>query len=343
MTETPLDIVSKIAQDCIQHVPIIVLGSGASIPHRYKGMGELAEYLRENLVTESEAESQAWTAISADLSDGMGLEEALQKTATPSTLVDKIVNHTWKGIASDDLAVLQRAAIGEENFPLADMIRGLFRSTTRTLNIVTPNYDRIAEYASDAADFIHANGFVPGLIRRREGGDTVLIRRGSYPARTVRILKVHGSLDWFEDQHGNVLSLPLTSELPEGFRPLIVTPGISKYERTHDEPFRSALQGADTVLGSAPAFLCIGYGFRDTHIQPRLVERCRQKNVPIIILAKYLTPEAKNFLTNSAGTRYLAMEDCKEGTLAFSNEFKDGTIIPDVKLWSFDNFNSLVL
>lgn len=342
LTELVSEIVSKIAQSCIEHHPVVVLGSGASVSHKIRGMGALADYLRDSLNIESPEEDDAWTQIRTALASGDGLEEALQSTAAPPSLVAKIVDLTWKAIASDDLALLQRAAAGQEAFPLSELIRGLFKSTNNTIDIVTPNYDRVAEYASDIADYVHSTGFVPGLIRRREGADTVLIRRGRYAARTVRIWKVHGSLDWFEDDEGVVMSLPLSDALPDGFSQLIVTPGVSKYERTHDEPFRSAIQGADAALGAAAAFLCIGYGFRDTHIQPKLVERCRQKNVPIVVLARTLTEEAKQFLNNNAGTTYLAMEDFDEGTRAFTRETPEGQVIPDQKLWSFDNFNELV-
>lgn len=334
--------IGKLAQNCVQHHPVVVLGSGASVPHSIRGMGALADVLKDNLTIEGKEEQDAWTLIRTALANGDGLEEALQKTTAPASLVQKIVEHTWLTVAADDLALLQRAAKGAETFPLSDLIRGLFTSTNNTMHIVTPNYDRVAEYAADVADYIHATGFVPGFIRRREGADTITVRKGSYPARIVRIWKVHGSLDWFEDTQGQVVSLPLSDTLPAAFSPLIVTPGISKYERTHDEPFRSAIQGADAALGAANAVLCIGYGFRDRHIQPKLVERCRQKNVPIVVLARTLTDEAKDFLRTNAGTAYLAMEHCEEGTRVFTHDAPDGAVIEGRELWSFVSFNELV-
>ncbi|KZD06123.1 hypothetical protein AUP40_10975 [Thalassospira xiamenensis] len=338
-----LEEISTIAQNCIQHNPTIVLGSGASIPHQIRGMGSLADYLHNNIDVEDPKEKPIWTQIQTALDNGEGLEEALQKTAAPPAMIKKIVHLTWEAIAKDDLALLQRAAVGKEIFPLSDLIRTLFKSTNNTVNIVTPNYDRVAEYATDVAEFIHATGFTPGLIRRREGADTILVRKGNSPARTVRIWKVHGSLDWFEGDNGTVISLPLSQHLPDGYSPLIVTPGVSKYERTHDEPFRSVIQGADAALGRAGAFLCVGYGFRDTHIQPKLVERCRQRNVPIVVLAQTLTDETKHFLRNNAGSAYLAMEDCDEGTRIYRPESPNGDVVRGQKIWTFEEFNKLVL
>ncbi len=338
-----LEQIAQTAQVCIQKHPALILGSGASVIHGIRGMKELADYLKENLTATTDEETSVWLSIRSALDDGGGLEEVLLGHAAPSSLVRKIVRLTWKAIASDDSAIMGRVACREEKFPLSTLIDGMFKSTHKVINIVTPNYDRIAEFAADAAGYLHATGFLPGIIRTREGGEKISIYRGAHAIRTVRIWKVHGSLDWFASEDGRVLSLPISTDPPEKFDPLIVTPGISKYERTHDEPFRSAIQGADAAMETAASFLCVGYGFRDRHIQPKIVERCSQANVPIVILARTLTDEAKEFLAKSAGQEYLALEKSDAGTRVYSPEFKDGLAIAQPELWSFEKFNSLVL
>ena len=337
-----IDTLARLAQDCIKHHPVVVLASGASMDHSIRGMTALSEVLQEKLSLDNDQERRAWQEILASLHRGVGLEQALQDTASPPSLIRKIVALTWETIASDDLALLHRAALRTEQFPLSRLIEGLFKSTNTTINIVTPNYDRVAEYATDLAQCVHATGFVPGIIRSREGTETTSIRNGPYLARTVRIWKVHGSLDWFEDQNRNVISIPVTTCLPIGLTPLIVTPGVSKYERTHDEPFRSAIHGADAALETANALLCVGYGFRDTHIQAKLIERCRQASIPVVILARTLTDEAKQFLKTCSRSPYLALEHCEEGTRAFWTDEPNGTVVQDQTLWSFRNFNELV-
>jgi|TARA_R100000808_G_C2152919_1_gene162687 hypothetical protein len=338
-----LEQIAVAAQHCVQQHPVIILGSGASVVHGLRGMGDLAQYLRDHIQPDEGEEADAWLLIRTALNNGDGLEEALLKTAAPLSLVEKIVALTWQAIAEDDIALMGRAARGQEHFNLSDLLQGMFKSTHMITNIVTPNYDRVAEYASDIAGYFHATGFEPGIIRNRERGDLVSMRRGAHLARTVRIWKVHGSLDWFADKAGRVVSLPFSERLPEGFEPLIVTPGVSKYERTHDEPFRSAIQGADRALDQAASFLCVGYGFRDRHIQPKIVDKCRQRNVPIVILARTLTDEAKGFLADSAGQAYMALERDGEGTRVFLPEHPEGLSIGHPDLWSFDNFNKMAL
>lgn len=343
MTEKIFAQISSMAQVCVQQSPVIVLGSGASVPHQIRGMDSLSSYLLKNIVPEGSEEEDAWLLVRNALNQGDGLEEALLRIPAPRSLVSKIVKLTWKAIASDDFALLARASSGSEHFPLSELLRKLFDSVNRRIDIVTPNYDRVAEYACDIAGYVHFTGFLPGIIRQRNNAEPFAIRCGANQLRIVRIWKVHGSLDWFESANGTVLSLPPSEELPESFAPLIVTPGVSKYERTHDEPFRSVIQGADKVLAEAKSFLCIGYGFRDRHIQPKLIERCRQGNVLIVILARALTAEAKDFLLKCAGSRYLALEEQQGGTRIFSPQHPSGVVLDTPNLWTFDGFNQMVL
>lgn len=340
MTTKLTEQIAKTAQNCIQQNPVIVLGSGASAPYGLRGMGPLAKHLLDAVDATPGEEEDAWLLVRTALANDEGLEEALLKNAAPASLVTKIVNRTWEAIAADDLTLLLKASRRETEFALSNLLQGLFRSTQKVISIVTTNYDRVAEYSVDMAGFMHETGFSPGLIRSRQQ-NAIVPFLGTQEIRRVRIWKVHGSLDWFSDGNEVPICLPLTPTVPEGFSPLIVTPGTSKYERTHDEPFRSAIQGADAAIAGANAILCVGYGFRDRHIQPKIIERCRGSNVPIVVLARTLTPEAHDFLKKSGGRSWLAMERHGDNSRVFSPEYPDGAEL-EMDAWSFDGFNQLV-
>ncbi len=337
-----LEELAKQCQNCAQHSPVIVLGSGASIPHGIRGMGDLAVWLRDNVQADDGPEVDAWTLVRTALAAGDHLEAALENKPLPDSLVVKIVRSTWDFIAQGDYSLLKSAIKTETIFPLRTLFTGLFRSTNRNIHVVTTNYDRVAEYAADSGGYIHNTGFLPGYLRRADGAENLIFKQGANLARTVTVWKVHGSLDWFSDPHGGVMSLPMTSELPDGLVPLIVTPGVSKYQRTHDEPFRSAIQGADRVLSAATAFICIGYGFRDGHIHPKLMTRCRVHDVPILVAARTLTPEAKDFLKNNAGRHYLALENHDDGTMVYNRDNPDGIVVTGGKYWELPALNELI-
>jgi hypothetical protein len=336
-----LEDLAKHCQACAQKEPLIVLGSGSSIPHGIGAMGDLAKYLSETIQPES-SEEDAWLLVKTALSQGDHLEAALEENQLPNSLVDKIVRSTWSFIARDDYNVFKEAIKRKDLFPLQVMFSGLFRSTTRNIHVVTTNYDRIAEYAADVGGYIHNTGFLPGYLRQAEGAENLIFKQGVNRARTITLWKVHGSLDWFADENGNAVSLPLTTELPEGLKPLIVTPGVSKYQRTHDEPFRSAIQGADSAINAASSFICVGYGFRDAHVHPKLTKKCGILHTPILILARTLTDEAKGFLNRHAGRNYLALEDHPNGTLVYNRENPSGTVVEGKKYWELAALNELI-
>lgn len=333
---------AKQCQSCAQKNPTIVLGSGASIPHGIRGMGDLASWLRDSVQADEGPEADAWTLVRTALAAGDHLEAALENKTLPDSLVVKIVRSTWDFIAGDDYNLLKSAIKTETVFPLRSLFAGLFRSTNRNIHVITTNYDRVAEYAADSGGYIHNTGFLPGYLRRADGAGNLIFKQGRNQVRTVTVWKVHGSLDWFTDPNGGVMSLPMTSELPDGLVPLIVTPGVSKYQRTHDEPFRSAIQGADRVLNAAGAFICVGYGFRDSHIHPKLMTRCRVHDTPILVAARTLTPEAKDFLLNNAGRHYLALENHENGTMVYNRENPGGVIVEDGKYWELSALNELI-
>jgi hypothetical protein len=320
---------------------VIILGSGASIPHGIRGMDDLATWLRETVTPEGQRETEAWLLVRTALANGDHLEASMEDKQLPDTLVDKVVRATWHFIAQDDYSLLKSAVRSDIAFPLTSFFRGLFRSTARSINVVTTNYDRVTEYATDMGGYIHHTGFLPGYIRKADGADKLLFKDGNQSARTVEIWKVHGSLDWFIGPNG-VLSLPMTGDLPEGLTPLIVTPGVSKYQKTYDEPFRRAIQGADRALKSASAFVCLGYGFRDGHIHPELVRRCRDHDTPILVAARTLTPEAQDFLRTNAGRHYIAVERSEDGTKAYNRGNPDGVIVPGGNYWDLSELNELI-
>ena len=338
----PLEYAAQYAQRTFASSPVVVLGSGASYPHGVPGMGELRDHLIQTVTTADAAEGAAWDAVRKSMDEGQHLEQAMEGKLLPPSLVEKLVLSTWKCVNAKDLRVYFKVLGLQESLPAGLLFDRLFRSTSKTIDVVTTNYDRLVEYACASVGLIHVDGFSPGYFGSREDWDTLRIYRGSQQARTVHIWKVHGSLTWFERPDGSIVSVPFVEDPPEGLRPLVVTPGTSKYERMQHEPFRSAMQSADQAFKRAEGFLCVGFGFRDPQLEPKLVEQCRRKNVPITVLARTLTEEAKTFLRNKAGKYYLALERSGDNTKAYTADYPDGFELPGTSFWSLDGYLNLV-
>lgn len=336
--------ISKVAQACFQGCPTIVLGSGASMPHGLPSMGDLSTYLCKNINAEGKAEKDAWLTVENALSNGDHLEAALEGKNLPNSLLSKIVGLTWRCVNDKDMLLLEDAGTDNENFALGELLASMFSSTQNEIHVVTTNYDRVAEFACNSKNVLFQTGFAPGYIQKWESTGRVKFTHGTKPSRVAKIWKIHGSLDWFRTADERTIGLPVF-ELPsaEHYTPLIVTPGLNKYEKTYEDPFRTTINGADAALKNASAFLCVGFGFRDQHIHPKIIERCRERNVPTVVLARTLTDEAKSFLKEKAGANYLGIERSGTGSRVFSPTSPKGSEVNMPDLWSLDGFNNLVL
>jgi SIR2-like domain len=336
--------ISKLAQSCFQGNPVIVLGSGASMPHGLPSMADLAFFLKSHIVPANDAEKVGWAAVVDEMDAGKHLEAALEGKNLPESILQKIVRETWNCVNEKDAAVYFGLAQDPAAFPLGRILSALFQSSNIAVHVVTTNYDRVIEFACNSAGLLFNSGFTPGYLQKWEAAGGIGFTIGGKPTRVVKIWKVHGSLDWFQTAADDiVLGMPVFQLPDESYLPLIVTPGLNKYEKTHQDPFRSTISGADAALRGATAFLTIGFGFRDQHIHPKIIQQCKERNVPIVVLARTLTDEAKDFLHKNAGQNYLGIEaDEGNGSRAITRHHPEGFSIPDQDFWSAEGFMNLV-
>jgi len=340
MTENIIEVISKQAQDYYKDTPTIILGSGASAAFNMSGMWQLSQHLIETVETQdlSDMEVESWSEFCDLLNGDVDLESALHRVNLSQKLTDRIVVSTWLLLAPEDIAVFKKS-LGDSNmFPLGRLLKHMLRSTTNQLNIITPNYDRLAEYACEQENLHHYTGFSQGYRGSPVNKDYLKC------SRQVNIWKVHGSLGWFVNEQGVILSLSNTDIVPEGLTPLIVTPGIEKYRSTHREPYKTTIHESDDVIDASSSYLCIGFGFNDEHIQEKLVNRCAKDDAAIIVVTHKLSDSAKQFLFGGNSVRYLAIEAQDDGqkSVAYSSEFNGGVGL-DQDFWSLNGFLKLLM
>lgn len=244
VTAPPIDqILTRLAQQCVQAAPVIVLGSGASVPYGLPTMTDLASQLSvSSPITNDSNHLELWQIFIQKL-ESIDLESALTDTVMPDILNRHVVEVVWDYISKADFAAFSNIIQNRQSLVLTRLLRHILSSTHMEVDIVTTNYDRLAEYAADAGELCHSTGFSHGHIRFWRPERPLKFLQERKPARCVNIWKVHGSLDWFEDASRMApIGLPLMQTRLPGHMPLIVTPGIEKFQRTHDEPFRTILR-----------------------------------------------------------------------------------------------------
>ena len=333
------EVAQEFAQTALSVAPVIILGSGASAAHGVPGMGALAVHLEATMppTTWTPEERAEWDRFLGRLEAGDDLESALQAVRPSDRQTQFIAIETRSFLLPADRTVLDALLANRHALPLSRLYRHLFDSTHMTINVVTPNYDRLAEYAADAVDVSTFTGFGYGYLQSRARHANTRIMIDRKPSRTVSVWKVHGSLDWFQDTANQIIAVPGAHSVPAGYTPLMITPGIDKYRLTHGEPFRTILSCCDTALERARAYFCVGYGFNDEHVQTKLVERCDRDSVPLIIITRTLTPTARAFLGGGRCRQYLAIEEGPAGAVAYMHSAPSGFAL-DRPLWRLDQF-----
>ncbi|MGO4572896.1 SIR2 family protein [Microvirga sp. 2TAF3] len=344
MKKTPLERAAEFAQACVAKTPVVILGSGASAAHGIPGMGPLAKKLMSAAPPPAMTAEEAsqWDAFLTELTY-TDLESALTRVQFTERQTHRVVEVTRDFLLPYDLEVFNNVLSDRRCLPLARLYRHLFKSTHKTIDVVTPNYDRIAEYAADVAEVSHHVGFSYGYMNKRAKDPNTRVYHGGQPSRTVCVWKVHGSFDWFRDADEVVLGLPTCRETPVGFTPMMITPGVEKYRLAYDEPFRTIMRCSDAAMERARAFLCIGFGFNDQHLQTKLIERCEADLLPIVVITMELTKQAKAVLFGGRCRQFLALERSASGTRMYMKDEPDGVELIGQDIWQLGSFLNMAI
>lgn len=333
------DQLARHAQHYLAGRPVVVLGTGATIPHGLPSMPTLADGLLAAITDNPEG----WDAFANRLDETKDLEQALHDVPLPQATVELLVRATWEIVSAKDIELYSNLLKGRVAFPLSDLFAYLLRTADAHLRVVTTNYDRVAEYAANAVGAYASTGVTAGWLQRFVATS---VNRGRQPSPgfegLVTILKVHGSLDWFRDATDDVIAVPLAHAVPDDMKPLVVTPGVSKYREVHKDPFRTVMSAADTVLRNATCYVCVGYGFNDEHVQPVLVSRVMKDGIPLVVVTKELTAQTRDAFLNAPPKCFLFVEEAPGGTRVYTPDHPDGVVLNGVFAWQLQGFMKMV-
>jgi len=320
-------------QKCLETVPVMLIGTGATIPLGIPGMGGLSAHLISTLDDKYKRDT-SWNEIKGKLDNGMGLESALTDVTLADALVNDIVEKTWELIVEADISVFNRCILNRETLPLSNLINKFYQVHPKCINIITTNYDRMVEYACDQKRIQYDTRFQGGYIRHfstsKVGNKDV-----------VNIFKIHGSLDLFKDASGLVCSIPGQHKtLPVGFLPEIISPGISKYKAVLTSSCRNILIESAPLINNASSFLCIGYGFNDEQIQTDIIAQIRTGK-PIVVLTQAVSPTAKS-LIDSNSSNYILIEENPEKKNSTRFTIDKNQYCLDGDFWTIDGLTQII-
>ena len=315
-------------QKNLQDVPLMVIGTGGTIPYGIPGMNELADYIL-NTLNSKYLGQEGWENFSLNLKAGKDLESALNGINLSSDILDDIVVATWTLINKSDLVLFERLLDNKELLPITKLINKFYYPSPQNVNIITTNYDRVIEYACDQIG-LKVNNCFSGYYRKTFDDSPLIMKN------IVNLVKVHGSLDWFKDESDYVVSIPLQNKIPKNFIPELVTPGENKYKSIMNGEYRNLVHISDDLIKKASAFLCIGYGFNDEQIQRNIIERVRL-GTPIVIVTKSFTNESRELIRKNA-TKYIIIQEDKNDASITEIEINGDISFLEGKLWDLNEF-----
>lgn len=158
------DALLKQLQDWTNKVPLLILGSGASVSFGLPSMWKLGEHLKNTLSFDNDADKTQLEVFKKSLDNTKDLEKTLLEIQLNENVLKAVIKATWELIAEADLKAYEQFVLKKQIFPLAELMRYLLSTTNRKLSIVTTNYDRIAEYSASNAEAFICTGFAQNYV-----------------------------------------------------------------------------------------------------------------------------------------------------------------------------------
>ena len=311
------DKVFKIVQEFLKNPPVIIWGSGATIPYGLPGMDDLKQCLKNEC---------------SNMTQDANLEKELEKIT--DNKVQKIKKIIRDEMLQKDGDCLKKAINDQTYFkPIEKMIKKFYDAHPHRVDIVTTNYDCVLEYALSMLQYNFTDGFA--------GKTLAPFKEDSFGTKKcINLIKVHGSLNWFFDDNNK--SFYLSKELDLKLKPAMVLPAKNtKYREAFQDPYRSLIQQSDNVIRNAKSFFVIGFGFNDEHLTPKIENKIKE-GTPIVIITKKATDSCKKKL-NSVNKYCLFEQDDNGSRVEFTNGTDEETVILNKDYWELCHFMEDIL
>lgn len=306
----------EIIQKYLQNPPVIIWGSGATIPFGMPSMSILND--------EIDKEFDEFDGSSNNLEEELGKEKYVD-------ILPDIRKFIWEKIRNDDEKNIHEILCDINKYGgIYKLIKKCIETAPKVMNIITTNYDRILEHVMSYYNISYTDGF--------NGKYLSLFDENAFKDKDiVNLIKVHGSLNW-----GKLESDIRYITCKESIEPVIIPPGKNKYQETYHTPYRELIQFSDRVIKNANSFMVVGFGFNDEHITPKIKEKV-EKGIPLVLITKSITSQTKIELNKAK--KLVLIEENTEGKshIFIKRDNNEENYYIDGNYWQLDKFMEEVL
>lgn len=259
---------------------------------------------------------QLWDLIKSSIADATKRNDIQAKLDSGASGIEHALDLLDDGGASDTpYRHLVTDALAELFMPMnpsldlhGEFSRRIARHADPSIKVFSLNYDPLIERASalvrvrmidgylgselayfDPAVFEERIGRIRGTHRGKQFDETV---------KPIHLLKLHGSLGWYECPINGVRRCGFNMAPPIGTKRLMIPPQRRKAVDTMTPPYSalwSAFRGC-LAHNAAPInrLVCIGYGFSDEHVNAVIEAALARTDFTVLIFTKDLSDAAWN-------------------------------------------------
>ena len=222
-----------------------------------------------------------------------------------------------------------------------EFVRRLSHRADPSVKIFNLNYDPLVERAAAVAKVRLSDGFLgiecayfePAVFEERIGQirGTYKGRQFHETVRPIHLLKLHGSLGWYESTMLGVRRYAFGSSPPSTANRLMVPPHRRKANDTMLPPYAalwSAFRGS-LVHDRNPInrLVCMGYGFADEHVNAAIEAALARTDFTLLIFTKELSDAAWHRWSVKPNTIVVTADRCSlKGTVGIGHH----------DLWNFE-------
>ncbi|MBN2565970.1 MAG: SIR2 family protein [Candidatus Eisenbacteria bacterium] len=298
---------------------------------------------------------ELWDLIKSKITDTNKRDDIQAKLDSGATGIEHALDLLDDGGATDTpYRHLVTAAIADLFMPKAppldlhgDFVRRIAQRADPSVKVFSLNYDPLIERAAahmhvrvvdgflgaedcyfDAAVFEERIGLIRGTYKGRQFDETV---------KPVHLLKLHGSLGWYECPTNGVRRCSFSASPPPPTKRLMVPPQRRKATDTMVPPYAALWSTFRGCLGhnAVPInrLVCIGYGFADEHVNAVIEAALARTDFTVLIFTKSLSATAWDRWSAKANAIVVTETQCS----------LKGQIGPGhADLWSFERLSKEV-
>lgn len=328
-----VELEAKVVQQLKSQRVGYLLGAGSSY---LNGAGYPLAFQLWDLIKDRIADAGRRADIQAKLDNGAnGIEHALD------LLDDGGASDTpYRHLVTEALAELFMTLTPPLDLHL-EFVRRIARRADPSIKVFSLNYDPLMERAAERARVRMTDGYLgvehsyfdAGVFEERVGRirGTHKGKQFDETVKPIHLLKLHGSLGWYESATQGVRRCGFDAKPPVGTKRLMIPPQRRKAADTMYPPYSALWSTFRGCLShnTAPInrLVCLGYGFADEHVNAVIEAALSRTDFTVLIFTMVLSDKAWNRWSQKTNVIVVTKDRCA---------IKGQTGLGHADLWSFE-------